>query len=229
MKRLLAWLGLSPTVALLGLTALGLLAGQWAMIRHYRTQALDAALARDSAEAAADTTRRILLGSLTLAQRRVIQVSLERDSLDRALKVRSVAHAATTLRLPVVDTVLVAVPRADTATFTYDSVPYHAAVTVAWTDTATAHFRFRADSIWVRQRTVCGAPVRGIRPATVAYLTPSWVTLTVDSAQQSPLFCQPDLSVARHHDWPYFVVRGVAAGSLLYTAYQAVSALARIF
>lgn len=225
MKRLLAWLGVTPGLGVAALTILGLLLGQYALIRHYRGVAFRNALARDSVEAAADTTRRTLLGENTLYQRRIIQVSLERDALDKALKARSVARASTTLRLPVVDTVLVAVSRADTATFTYDSIPYHATVTVAWADTATARFRFRADSIWVRQRTTCGAPVRGIRPATLTYLTPSWVTLTVDSAVQSPLFCNPTPPVAGGHGWPYFVVRGVAVGSTLYTVFKAAQAL----
>lgn len=53
------------------------------VVAHRKVRA--AALVRDSLEAVADTTQRLFLGDLAVADRRAIQVEAERDSLDRQL------------------------------------------------------------------------------------------------------------------------------------------------
>jgi hypothetical protein len=207
-------------------TLLAALGAQHLLLRQARAVAFDNAVARDSAEAAADTTRRTLLGDLTLAQRRLIQVSLQRDSLNHALRSRPVFHATTTATLPTVDTVLVAVPTRDSAQFTYDSMPYHAEVSVVLRpDTALARFRFRTDPMTWQVRADCGPAVRGIRPATLAYVTPSYLTVTIDSAHIVPLACHGDRTYAERHGWPYFVVRGAVAGSVVFAAVTMAQAL----
>lgn len=190
--------------------ALVLLAGAIALqtwrLGRAEARAQVAALARDSAEAAADSTRaasarvQALLGAeLVAVQRRAVQQRQRADSLDRALELERRARVLVELRadsLVAVATAAVTADSADSvrrARFEVREPPYTATADVALPrPPATGHLSLRVglDPAPLEIRIGCGTPREGIRPATVTAVGPRWLSLELASIEQDPVVCQ---------------------------------------
>lgn len=195
-----------------------------------RADARGNALRADSTAAATDSTRamvarakKILGDSITGVERRAWQAKIQRDALDKALK--RVTEAKTNVvvalkDLRVSDTTSRVLDSGDTrtATFTVDSVPYHAVATVALPP-APKPGRFtldiRSDPAKIGVRIQCGKPSgAGIRPATVGVTTPPWLSAQIDSPQFSPDVCNPEKEKGWKLPW-WTAPVGLLVGTLL--------------
>lgn len=192
------------------LFALVLLAGAVALqtwrLGRAEHRAQQAALARDSAEAAADSTRAasarmeaVLGAELAGVQRRAIQQRQRADSLDRALGLERRARVAVELRadsLQAVSTAAVTVDSADSvrrARFEVRESPYTATADVALPRPPASgklSLRVGLDPAPLELRIGCGAPRDGIRPATATAVGPRWLSLELASVEQDPAVCQ---------------------------------------
>jgi hypothetical protein len=189
--------------------------------RHHKRVAFENALARDSVEAANDTTRkaimsakdsaRILGDSLNAVTRRSIQLELSRDSLDRALHSRSTSRTNVVTRIPGVSgTATSSVAHTDSgrtpehslttspsiahATFNVRRVPFSlfADVKIPSRGEASMNYDIKIDSISMSIRTTCGDVVRGVRQASVNVIAPTWANVNIARTEQSRDVCNAD-------------------------------------
>jgi hypothetical protein len=201
----------------LGLLALVLLAGAVALqtwrLDRAEARAQLAALARDSAEAAADSTRAasvrvqtVLGAELAAVQRRAIQQRQRADSLDRAVGLERRARVLVELRadsLHAVATAAVAADSADSvrrARFDVRKPPYTATADVAIPRPPASGWlslRVGLDPAPLELRIGCGPPREGIRPATVTAVGPRWLSLELASVEQDPAVCQAPVGLPR--------------------------------
>lgn len=190
--------------------ALLLLAGAVALqtrrLDRAEARAQLAAVARDSAEAASDSTRAVsarvqatLGAELAAVQRRAIQQRQRADSLDRALGLERRARVLVELRADSLLAVATAVVTADSADsvrrarFEVREVPYTATADVVLPRPPTKgrlSLRVGLDPAPLELRIGCGAPREGIRPATVTAVGPPWLSLALTSVEQDPAVCQ---------------------------------------
>ena len=197
----------SGRLALLGIVLLGVaLAVQTWRLGRAETRAQVAALARDSAEAAADSTRAVsaraqavLSAELTAVQRRAVQQGQRADSLDRALGLERRARLLVEVRaesLLAVATAAVTADSADSvrrARFEVREPPYTATADVALPRppaTGRLSLRVGLDPAPLELRIGCGAPRDGVRPATITAVGPRWLSLKLASVEQDPAVCQ---------------------------------------
>lgn len=168
----------------------------------------EAGLVRDSLEAVRDTTRRLTLDrsvlhdSLSLYQRRVLQVAQENDSLDRALRVQRKAKAEVTVAIAPIEMQGESAPTTDSADIrviayrnirrgpvTIDSLfvrsPPLPAPAAMW-------LWARVEPIPLGIRLQCGLKeTDGIRPAHATVRAPRWATARIDSLEADPDVCNP--------------------------------------
>lgn len=216
MPKVPGWL--IPVVLLLAGTYLGL----WGLAQHYKRQAVAGAFRADSLIAINDTTHRLTLGALDGAMRRAVQVKRERDSLDRKLKLTTVALATARLAIRGVDTLTLGttdtVAAGAAAHFEMDQTPFHVKTDVVIPpppDTARMRLRIRLDTAALAVRTLCATKrVRGVYPASILFVTPPWLAVTLDTAQVTPLACNMGILEGGKHRLGYFALRGgVLAGA----------------
>lgn len=228
------WKGLAAAAAVAAVVGVG--AHLVDQVRDARAER-DAALLRvDSAEAAADTTREVLLAALgdhaRWFERRAVQVRGDvRDSLSAELERVTRAHARLEVRFDSVAADVTAAAPAeelgdslDTRTATWDvRRPPVRAIVQVWVPKPPADPRLRftasVDPVPMSVRVGCNAaPAEGgIRPATVSVTTPPWAEVRVVGASQSADVCNPHLSVTapswwERHDEEVFGVGGVLLG-----------------
>jgi len=197
--------------------ALLLLAGAVALqtwrLDRAEARAQVAALARDSAEASADSTRAVsartqaLLGAeLSAVQRRAVQQRQRADSLDRALGLERRARVRVELRADSLQAVATAAVTADSADgvrrsrFEVREPPYTATADVALPRppaTGSLSLRVGLDPAPLEVRIGCAAPRGGIRPATVTAVGPRWLALELASVEQDPAVCQAPAGLPR--------------------------------
>lgn len=194
----MTWIRTAGIVLVLGLIA-GLVA--WAL--EAQDRARQAGLARDAAEAMADTVRRerdALDQDLTITRLRAVQQQQDRDSLDDQL--RQERRVSTGLRFQVAvlsdsveglrDTSSV-IPR---ATFHVRQIPFtiDAAVTIPDPPALpAARFQVALDSADLTVRVGCG-PVNAVdqvRPVEVAVRGPTWLRVGLMQPTVDPLLCNP--------------------------------------
>lgn len=165
-----------------------------------------AALTRDSAEAAADSTRAasarvqaVLGAELAAVQRRAIQQHQRADSLDRTLGLERRARILVELQADSLQAVATAAVTADSvdsvrrARFEVREPPYTATADVALPRppaTGQLSLRVGLDPAPLELRIGCGTARGGIRPATVTALGPPWLALELASVEQDPAVCQ---------------------------------------
>lgn len=161
-----------------------------------RARSAQVALSLINAEAARDSTRvlvgvsevasRLLGDSVRVYQKRIVQVTQQRDALDRAIGDERVARYALTGRVDSLEQV-VALPHRDSAEFHVRQAPY---TIDARLDSAQLALRVALDPIPIEARLTCSKPdSNGIRSASVIASAPSWATLTLGRVQQSPELC----------------------------------------
>lgn len=207
---------------------------QGCQINRLGAEFVGATLARDSALAAADSTRavsaraaRLLGDSLRAVERRVIQVRQERDAFDRALRRERLALGTIRVTLDSFRTTAsapVSTPLPDTtvrvATFEVDSTAYHLTARAELPPApraGTLHATVRLQPVPVELRLGCGAAVRGIRPAFVTATVPPWARVELGPFTQDPELCRsPALQVpTRRGRWlAVGVLLGWLAGRL---------------
>lgn len=191
-------------LALLLLT--GAVALQTWRLGRAEDRAQQAALARDSAEAAADSTRAasahvqaVLGAELAAVQRRTIQQRQRADSLDRALGLERRARVRVQLRADSLQAVATTAVTADSgdsvrrARFEVREPPYTATADVALPRppaTGQLSLRVGLDPAPLELRIGCGTARGGIRPATVTAVGPRWLALELAAVEQDPAVCQ---------------------------------------
>lgn len=198
------------SIGRLGFLAIVLL-GVALAVQTYRlgraeTRAQHAALARDSAEAAADSTRgasarvhAVLGAELAAVQRRAVQQRQRADSLDRALGLERRARVLVELRADSLHAVATAAVTADSADsvrrarFEVREPPYTATADVALPRppaTGRLSLRVGLDPAPLELRIGCGTARGGIRPATVTAVGPRWLAFKLAAVEQDPAVCQ---------------------------------------
>lgn len=172
-----------------------------------------AALARDSAEASADSTRAVsarvqaLLGAeLVAVQRRAVQQQQRADGLDRALGLERRARVLVELRADSLQAEAMAAVTADSADsvrrarFEVREPPYTATADVAIPrPPALGHLSLHValDPARLEVRIGCGQAREGVRQATVTAVGPRWLSLDLTSVEQDPAVCQAPMGLPR--------------------------------
>jgi hypothetical protein len=165
-----------------------------------------AALARDTLEAAADTTRTVHMDaapvgdSLRVVERRAIQAEQKAGALDRALRTERVVHdqlraTIATLerqllsRTAVVDTT----DETRRAAFDIRDAPYTITADVSLPrppQPGTLHLRVALDTLGLALSVSCGEPNEfGVRAATARVIVPAWATVRLGRVEQAPSVC----------------------------------------
>lgn len=164
------------------------------------------AFTADSAQAAADTTRRVagkalaLLGdSLTAVTRRSVQMSQGVDALDRELKQRRVAETALTAQIDSLHSVTLGattmLPDSSRhAEFQVDTTPYHVHADVrvpAPPAASTLSLKISLDPAHVGIRIGCSALPNsaGVYSAQSTVVAPDWLALSIDTVTQDRGVC----------------------------------------
>jgi hypothetical protein len=170
----------------------------------------EAALARDTIEAAADTTRALyhidvnaLGDSLQVVQRRAVQAEQKADELDRALgqervvRDRLLARVAGLSRIVRSETVFVERPAGGDgvrrAEFRVREAPYTVAAAVALpppSGQGTMGVKVELDTLRLELRVGCGpANEFGVRAATTSVVAPAWAAVRLDRIEQLASVC----------------------------------------
>lgn len=186
--------------------------GGWSVhaLRVERERGRAAALRADSAEAARDSSREVVVSerlrglvgdSAAVHERRVLQVRQEADSLDRALGRERAARyrvEAEVAALRAVAAAPVSVDAADSVRegrFIVRQAPYHVEASVVLPRPPAPgrmDMVVRVDSATFEARVGCGAEgVGGVRPATLALVGPAWVRARIVRVEQEPRVCSP--------------------------------------
>ena len=174
------------------------------VLKYTDAQVRQAALYNDSVTAAADTAREVhlqALGDSTNAwQRRIIQMELTRDSLDKELDAQPVVRVAAGVRIDTlrfVDTVSVPAVQADSGrlyTWEDDDGPFKitgsATISPAWLGVFSARV-IQTDSIAVGIRIQCAAGPGGVNSASVLLTGREPLSLVPGRVVQDPQICNP--------------------------------------
>jgi hypothetical protein len=219
-------------IAVLSAVLVGTVAVENHRIRTLQEHSGQLALRNDSAAAAADTTRNVALekpgiakilgDSLKMAQHRVIQVTQNRDSIDRILGLEREAKYSLSAQLDSLQRVVAATSattedsatRVRRATFDVRQAPYTLVANVelpAPPDTGKLDVTVALDPIPLVARLSCAAPnADGIRSASIETTSPAWAKVNFTDVQQSPDLCRsPALEGGGGwHMHPAFVVGG---------------------
>lgn len=155
----------------------------------------DAALLRaDSVEAALDhsrVVRGVLADSLMLVTRRAVQSEIQRDSLDRKLKVRTRATADVSVHIPVITADSVKGTQ-DYTRLTFDTYerPFTIHAEVSLADTSAA-FNIRTDTASLHLRLTCEDG--DVKKARAFVSGPDWLNMNITGVQQDPVVCNAPL------------------------------------
>lgn len=185
-----------------------LMGGLWQRGRQLEAAERDAraaALVRDSLEAAADTLRIHVLDSdsaRTLAERRALQVAIERDSVDRLLRTETRVRARVEAQLASLDTTARAVVTTDSAEpgvrrahwpeIRWAGGTVEAAVEVPPApDSARIRLGLHFDPVTLTVRLGCEDVGREVRAARVSVEGPSWFPVATLDGTSDPSVCNP--------------------------------------
>jgi hypothetical protein len=177
-----------------------------------RARAAEAALASSNLVAERDSTRtvaRVFGESLTVAQRRVMQVAQRNDALDAALGAQRLARYALSASVDSLEQLVAAASTRDPshalwlASFALRQPPYTIRADVEFPeppDSAQLDMRVQLDSIHVDARVACSPPnEHGVKSASITASTPPWARLRFDRVEQSPDLCASP-ALARRSD-----------------------------
>lgn len=214
------------TIAVLAVAGLAL-GWQQHRIAEAREARVNAEIALDSAEAAADSTREVLEGAfdtnLRYYQRRIVQVrEMAADSVEEELGTDprfrgDVTAQVDSLLADVVGERVETESKVRAASFSGYQKPYTFRADVeippAGTDAPTMHLEVLLDPIPIRVRVGCEEAQEGrkVRPAQATVRGPEWANLRLDSLQSDASVCNravvdPDPGVGLY-------LSGVAAGA----------------
>jgi hypothetical protein len=177
--------------------------------------------------AAADTTITFYQDGVLMHQRLAQQYSLERDSVDRALGVRTRALSRLRAAVPRVDTIIIGdtivVDSADVRTFGFQQriLPYTISGRVTTPPPpvgGTVRLRIDLDSALITARVVCVPTPERLDAAALLLEGPSWLSFTIEAVAQDPEVCNPDLGMPRGERSAYgpfmTTLLGTAAGAM---------------
>lgn len=178
-------------------------------LRRAQLALQDAALRADSTEAANDRQRTLLVRGLEVQARRIIQMTLERDSLDRDLRVESRLRVAAQIQVARLLATTTATTEEDTtgtrrASFNVRQEPYtaHADVALPRPPTpGTLALQVSLDTIGMHARVVCGTAVAGVRPATLLVDGPPWAAFRLEQLEQDPAVCNAPKGLPPPRRW----------------------------
>lgn len=218
MIRVPLWAKVATVVLLVLAARLAYL--EWQLERA-RSDVRELALRTDSLEAELDTTRLVLLSAdsqVATWQRRAVQTELERDSIDRALKLRPVVRIAAKVD-PKPDTATATVALEDSMRVSshFDRPAYQAHVEVTIIrDSARIALVVDVKPILLEVRVGCGGAGTSaghIRTASVALSAPAWATVELGRLEQDPDVCNAELQ-PNEPGWktPAKVLAGVGVG-----------------
>jgi hypothetical protein len=159
-----------------------------------------AVLRADSLEAANDRQRELFVAGLTLQARRIVQMALARDSVDRALKSESRARyrlgvTITELRAELAAGVVEDSGGNRSASFHVRQAPYTVDADVALPappSEGTLALGITLDTLGLRARIGCGEEVSGVRPATFYMEGPTWASFHLLELEQDPAVCNAE-------------------------------------
>lgn len=175
---------------------------------------LDLSAQKDSLEAVNDTTRDITnllrdkIGSLEedqrFLQRRIVQVELERDSIDEALNQESKARYSLQVQVSNLHTFITTTEYMDslgyrTARFSEYQKPYTTTAIVNMPPfgegRANMDLTISLDPATLNIRATCGDrdPNTGLRPASILLNTPAWLQTSVGNVYQDKELCNYEL------------------------------------
>lgn len=162
----------------------------------------------DSIEAVNDTTREIngiLADSLRFFERRVLQVELERDSLDEALDQESRVRANTEARVDSLQTVIASTEVTEDsagvrhASFNFYEEPFTVDAQVAMPpppSPAKFDLNVKLDPIPLSFRVGCREnPNTDVKRAIIGITTPDWAEVELKDVQQEPGICNPQFDI----------------------------------
>jgi hypothetical protein len=191
-------------LAVVAVLVLGLLFfGQTCRLDRANRRHQATALRADSTEAANDTLKWVILDfedSLPVLMQRIVQTEIERDSIDRQLKVESRVRAQLEVMvdsLQVTAAAPVTVDSTDStdtrsASFRVRQEPFTALALVELPPPPAdgrIDLTIRVDPLPLNARVVCGPRKDGIRRANVVFEVPEWASLRVERVSQDPAVC----------------------------------------
>lgn len=192
--------------AIAAFAAFLLLFGLLARITQLQTRVYQTELAKDSVEAVNSKTITRIQGDLQVAQRRIVQTELEKDSLSIALKTQSKVRASLLVTIDSLKGHVQTVVQKTDSTFTAKfpethQPPFTVNATVDANivqGIATLDFAVKIDPFKVGLDIGCGLAFNDVRPATITLVTPSFVTVSVDTVKQSREVCSPKPATSIH-------------------------------
>ncbi len=200
----LKWLGKNPLLILILLlaTALG---AQSLRLKAERKSRVAAELLVDAMEARSDTTSLLYVNAVRGFQRRIVQLGVEADSLDKALGTESVARQTLEVRVASLTARDTAAVEVDTATdvrrlaVARYSEPYTYTVVAelpAPPQPGILTLDIALDQIVLKPRITCGVPPEGslVRPARLFVEAPTWASVRLEDLRQSAGVCNPYLT-----------------------------------
>jgi len=163
---------------------------------HTKSQLLRERFHVDSLQAVNDTQRVVFLRDLRITERRVAQAQLQRDSIDRLLKLKPKAGVGTTVVIRSVDTVLLGTATDTTgreATFQSYTQPYTIVAQAKLPqppETPSLALAIRLDTIPVGLKLGC-RPGKPLQTAHAAITSPIWASVNLVALTQDPSICNP--------------------------------------
>ena len=225
MGKIISSLRAIPLIAWLIIVALVVVGGYVANLQRELRAAerarVEMGLTIDSLEAERDTLRNItqvleeqLDTEFTMRhffERRYMQLEIQRDSIDRALKKESLVRAQLEASIVNLQTVIEGITQQDgedrIASFHQYLEPYTVDMSVRLPPPpamGTAEVAVAVDPIQAGVRVMCGAKnsQTGIRPASVLWEGPSWLTLDSLDVTQDPEVCnQGEKEISFWQSW----------------------------
>lgn len=173
-------------------------------IPRIEKEARSAAFAADSIAAVADTTRKLQLkmfsDSMAAFERRAVQTEIVADAFDKAMKKVSAAVAGIRVHVDTQsgrDTADVFADRNNIrrAEFHIERTPFIADAKVVLPpppSKGVIDINFALQPFNLGARIQCGDPVLGIKPGTIAIITPPWMQATIENPRLERRICNPE-------------------------------------
>ena len=83
----------------------------------------------------------------------------------------------------------------------------------------------RLDTALIGIRTICGNAIHGVKPASILFTTPSWLSVALDTAQVTPMACNSAILEQGKHRFGYFALRGAGVAGALIAALRLLGVL----
>lgn len=175
--------------------------------KHEKTKAdlQESVFTSDSIEALNAETIKVLSGEVDTYARRIIQTSLERDSISRVLNTNKVVLSKVTGQLNGLRDSIKLAPRNVCASdeecvLEYEHTKYEEPYTLyfSYFVNKTTHesdfdYQIQVDPIRLGVTIECGQPVQNVRSATMTFSTPPYFKVQIDTVRQDRQVCNPNI------------------------------------